>query len=92
MCMKTENQKVINKTINKEIEAATRRSVGFSEAADKESFLSGVNVAIFNADVLYGQEIDRLTKLVEIYEQSNEKATNDLKTLANIINRYSDND
>lgn len=78
--------------MKKIIELEAKRTVGYLEASSKESFMVGVSVACLKAEAHYEREIENLKKQVEGYKSSYENATNDLKTLASIVNRYSEND
>lgn len=78
--------------LRERIELEAKGTIGYSEAQNKESFMVGVSVAFSKAEQHYEREIEKLKRQIERYMSSYENATGDLKTLASIINRYSDND
>jgi hypothetical protein len=78
--------------LRERIELEAKSTIGYSEAENKESFLVGVSVAFSKAEEHYEREIENLKRQVQGYKSSYENATNDLKTLASIVNRYSEND
>lgn len=74
------------------IESEAKTTVGYSEAENKESFMAGVNVAFSKAEEHYEREIKRFKTQLEHYKSIYETASEDLKTMASIIKRYSDTD
>lgn len=78
--------------LRERIELEAKGTIGYSEAQNKESFMVGASVAFLKTEEHYEREIENLKKQVEGYKSSCENATNDLKTLASIVNRYSEND
>jgi hypothetical protein len=74
------------------IELEAKGTIGYSEAENKESFMVGVSVAFSKAEEHYKREIENLKGQAQRYKSFYENATNDLKTLASIVNRYSEND
>lgn len=78
--------------IKNKIEAAVKNTVGYAESENKESFMTGANVALSKAEELYGEEIKQLKLLLELYKAMSVEATEDMKTLASIINKYSNAD
>lgn len=81
-----------NKELRKQIELATKDTIGYSEAINKESFMVGVSVALFKAEENYEKELTQLRNQIENYKSACNTYITDLKTLATIVNRYSDND
>ncbi|HRT03824.1 MAG TPA: hypothetical protein P5513_07785 [Candidatus Diapherotrites archaeon] len=49
-----------NKELRKQIELATKDTIGYSEAINKESFMVGVSVALFKAEENYEKELTQL--------------------------------
>jgi prefoldin subunit 5 len=78
--------------LRERIELEAKSTIGYSEAKNKKSFMVGVSVAFSKAEEHYEREIETLKKQVQGYKSIYEIATNDLKTLASIVNRYSEND
>ena len=78
--------------LKKRIELATKDTVGYSEASNKESFMVGVSVALSKAEEHYEKELTQLRNQIENYKSACNTYITDLKTLATIVNRYSDND
>ena len=78
--------------LRQRIELEAKSTIGYSEAENKESFMVGVSVAFSKSEEYYEREIENLKRQVGGYKSSYETATSDLKTLASIVNRYSDND
>lgn len=82
----------MNTTFRDKIELEVKGTVGYHEAVNKECFMTGVSVALSKAKAHYDLEIAELKRQVDGYKSSYEVAAGDLKTLASIVNRYSDND
>ena len=78
--------------LRERIELEAKGTIGYSEAENKVSFMTGVSVAFSKAEEHYNREIENLKRQVEGYKSSYENATSDLKNLASIIKRYSEND
>ena len=78
--------------IRERIELEAKGTIGYSEAENKESFLVGVSVAFSKTEEHYEREIENLKKQIVGYKSMYENANNDLKTLASIVNRYSENE
>jgi archaellum component FlaC len=78
--------------LRQRIELEAKDTVGYSEAENKESFMVGLSVAFSKTEEHYEKEMENLKRQVQGYKSSYENATNDLKTLASIVNRYSEND
>jgi hypothetical protein len=76
--------------LRQRIELEAKSTIGYSEAENKESFLVGVSVAFSKTEEHYEREIENLKKQIVGYKSMYENANNDLKTLASIVNRYSD--
>jgi hypothetical protein len=74
------------------VELESRRTVGYTEAKNKESFMLGVNVAFSITKAHYETEIKNLKNKIEKHRSNYKDATGDLKTLASIISRYLDNE
>lgn len=77
--------------LSKKIELAAKNTIGYSEANNKESFMVGVSVAVSKAEEHYEKELTGLRNQVQNYRNEYDRCEKDLKTLASIINRYSDN-
>jgi hypothetical protein len=78
--------------LRERIELEAKSTIGYSEAENKESFLVGVSVAFSKTEEHYEREIENLKKQIVGYKSMYENANNDLKTLASIVNRYSENE
>jgi hypothetical protein len=76
--------------LRQRIELEAKGTIGYSEAENKESFLVGVSVAFSKTEEHYEREIENLKKQIVGYKSMYENVNNDLKTLASIVNRYSD--
>jgi hypothetical protein len=66
--------------------------VGYAEAADKDSFLAGVGVGVSKAFQELNAKLISAHLATEQMRQSHTEAHNDLKTLADIIAKYSSKD
>jgi hypothetical protein len=80
------------KDLREHIELEAKSTIGYSEAENKQSFMVGVSVTFSKTSEHYEREIKKLNNQIENYKFYNGQLTSDLKTLASIINRYSDND
>jgi hypothetical protein len=78
--------------LRQRIELEAKGTIGYSEAENKESFLVGVSVAFSKTEEHYEREIENLKKQIVGYKSMYENVNNDLKTLASIVNRYSENE
>jgi hypothetical protein len=78
--------------LKKRIELATKDTVGYSEASNKEIFMVGVSVALSKAEEHYERELTQLRNQVENLNSACNTYMTDLKNLATIVNRYSEND
>lgn len=76
--------------LKKKIESYAKNTVGYLEASSKESFMVGVSVAFSKTEEHYEKTIEDLNWQIKQYKSRYEDARNDLKTLAEIINRYSE--
>ena len=76
--------------LRKQIEAEAKSTIGYSEAENKESFMTGVGVAISKLEQHYEQEIKNLKTLASNYQNAYENTRGDLKTLASIIKKYTE--
>jgi hypothetical protein len=70
----------------------TKNTVGYSESTNKESFLIGVSVALSRAEAFYEKRIKDLEQEAEGWERACKSVDNDMRTLATIINRYTQQD
>jgi hypothetical protein len=75
-----------------QVELEAKETVGYSEAVNKESFMTGVSVAISKLEIKYKHQIEQLEQQLKYSKINSETYEKDLKTLASIVNRYSDND
>lgn len=67
-------------------------TLGYAEAVDKESFLTGVGVALSKTTEYYDKRIEILNIQIESYKQLYENTVMDLTSLASIIKKYSNDD
>jgi hypothetical protein len=74
--------------LRKQIEAEAKSTIGYSEAENKESFMTGVGVAISKLEQHYEQEIKNLKN--QAFSYKNAYFSGDLKTLASIIKKYTE--
>ena len=72
------------------IKDSVKDTVGYAEATNKVSFLVGSSVAFGKAEVFFNDEIESLTEQVERYKKGYEEIRKDVKTLTNILIKYSD--
>ena len=86
------NIKILNMKNKSEFELQALNTIGYLEANDKVSFMTGVSVALHISNEYYQNEINNLKKQIEGLKYIYDSAINDLKTLSSIINRYSDID
>lgn len=70
------------------IKNAVKDSVGYSEAANKESFMIGASVAFSRSEDFYKSTIEFLTSQLEGWKKSCESVDEDMKTIVKILNKY----
>lgn len=75
--------------LEEQIISETTLSVGYLEAKNKESFLVGARVAFSKTEEHFEKETESLKRELLHYKTQYAIATSDLKTLASIITRYS---
>jgi hypothetical protein len=75
-----------------QVELEAKDTMGYIEADDKKSFMTGVSVAISKLEIKYKHQIEQLEQQLKYSKINSETYEKDLKTLSSIINRYSDND
>jgi len=75
----------------KQVESEVKGTVGYDEAENKKSFMTGVGVAISKLEAKYEILIKELEQQLKYANQNVETYKKDLTTLASIINRYSEN-
>jgi hypothetical protein len=75
-----------------QVELEVKETVGYSEADDKKSFMTGVSVAISKLEIKYKRQIEGLEQQLKYSKINSETYEKDLKTLASIVNRYSENE
>jgi hypothetical protein len=73
------------------IELKTKDTIGYSEAENKKSFMRGVSVAISKMEDVYNDKIKNLELQLKYTKENGETYKKDLKTLASIIDKYSEN-
>lgn len=83
--------KLTTMELRKRIELAAKETIGFQEASNKESFMVGISVALSKAEEHYEKELTQLRNQIENYKSACSTYMTDLKTLATIVNRYSEN-
>lgn len=74
------------------LENQCKDTVGYAEAENKKSFMTGVSVALSKAGVFYEAKLKQQTRLVEIWKKEYENSIEDLRTLSKLIKKYSDED
>ena len=74
------------------IERKAKDTVGYLEAASKDSFNVGVSVAISIAQEIYEKEIEELNQQLKGLTYVHDALHKDMKTLTAIIQKYSDTD
>jgi len=67
----------------------SKSTMGYKEAENKDSFMTGVCVAISLSKELYDSEMERLQKLVDMYKNYYDEVKGDLTTLSSIISKHS---
>lgn len=73
-----------------ELANQAKHTIGYLEAKDKESFMTGVGVAISLIERDYELEINGFRNHIKNLNSIAGSYENDLKTLASIVKRYSD--
>lgn len=73
-----------------QVELEAKNTVGYNEAENKKSFMTGVSVAISKLEVKYEEKIKNLELRLKYANQNIETYKKDLKTLASIVDRYSE--
>lgn len=76
----------------KQVELEAKDTVGYNEAENKKSFMTGVSVAISKLEVKYEERIKKLELQLKYAKEDGETYCKDLKTLASILGRYSENE
>ena len=72
----------------KQVELEVKDTIGYNEAENKKSFMTGVSVAISKIEVKY----ENLQLQLKCAKQNGEMYEKDLKTFASIVDRYSENE
>jgi hypothetical protein len=72
------------------VELEAQNTIGYAEAVNKESFMTGVSVAISKLEIKYKRQIEELEQQLKYTKINSETYEKDLKTLASIVNRYSE--
>lgn len=72
------------------VENRAKNTIGYNEAANKQSFMVGVSVATSFCLEELKSKIESSDMLKLHYKKYSEALEADLKALASIINRYSD--
>ena len=75
----------------KVIESKAKDTIGYNEAENKKSFMTGVSVAISKMEDEYNEKIKNLELQLKYAKENGETYKKDLKTLASIVDRYSEN-
>lgn len=70
------------------VEKQSKETVGYSEATNKKSFMTGVSVAISKAEYLYNKEIESLKLQLKYANKSSDDNSKDLQQLALIISKH----
>lgn len=74
------------------VEKEVKGTVGFKEAEDKKSFMTGVSVAISKMENKYAKEIEKLKIQLKYANINAETYKKDLTNLSSIITKYSEID
>lgn len=77
------------KTLKENIESEVKRTVGYTEASNRTSFMVGVSVAFDKTEKYYERELKILKTQADQYKKSLEALQSDLYILSSIIDRYS---
>jgi hypothetical protein len=83
-------QQELKHSIRLHIENLSRGTMGYKDAADKDSFMTGVNVAL---SMYFDYADDQLTKektLNEALAVTLKNTQEEIITIARILNKYSD--
>lgn len=76
--------------LREKIEKEVKETVGYKEAENKDSFMTGVSVTFTRASEIYEKDIEKLKGILENYKSSFISRDKDLRTISNILNKYSD--
>ena len=76
--------------IKNRIEIEVKDTVGYNEAANKDSFMVGVSTALSKAEIYYERQIKELIRSSKSYKSMYENIHSDIKSLTSIISKYSD--
>ena len=71
-------------------ETLVNNTVGYSECEHKEAFLLGAHIMHTKLSVEIEREIDGLRQMIEYYKNIADMKQSDLKTIANILKRASE--
>ncbi len=74
------------------IENLAKNTVGYAEAENKESFMTGVNIGVWKAELIFTKQIESLIRQLESYKNCYEAVTKDITTLVSIIEKYKSNE
>lgn len=74
----------------KQVEYEVKCTVGYSEAENKESFMTGVGVAISLLEIKHIEQIKQLEQQLKYANLRGETYKKDLTDLSSIITRYSE--
>lgn len=74
------------------LEKRCKGTIGYSEAENKESFMTGADVALRLSEHYYEEKIKQLQRRLDGCESVSKIYAEDLTTLASIIKRYSNDD
>jgi hypothetical protein len=80
----TRKEIIANKT-----RAYAANTVGYNEAANKDSFNVGVSVTLCKAQELYEEELWALERKMATVQMDYDEVAKDMETLIGIINKYS---
>ena len=76
----------------KVIESKVKNTIGYNEAENKKSFMTGVCVTISKMEDEFNDKIKYLETQLMYAKENSETYKKDLKTLASIVDRYSNDD
>jgi len=74
--------------IPQHIKDSVKTTVGYSEAADKESFMIGASVGLGRAERFYAPIIETLKEQLNSRTADFERVDTDMRTIANLIQQY----
>lgn len=72
-----------------EIKEQCKNTVGYNECADKESFMVGASVALNKYEKFHNETIKALNQLLNNRQSELRKSNADIKTIVDIIKKYS---